>query len=78
MHHCKTKPHKSKVYVLLYKQTGSSGISQLDFVDRKLISGILSYSTYEINYGQPWFISNVPYVGKNATNKLRMCHGISI
>ena len=38
MYHSKTKPHKSKFHALLYKQTGISGISQLDFVDRKLIT----------------------------------------
>ena len=38
-------------YVLLYnKQAGISGISQMDFVDRKLISGILAYSTFEISH----------------------------
>ena len=47
---CKTKLHKSKVYFLLHKQVKISGISQLDFVDRKLISGILVYGTFEINY----------------------------
>ena len=50
MHQCKTKLYKSKVYVLLYKQTGF----------RELISNILAYGTFETNYGQPWFISNVP------------------
>ena len=44
----------------LYKQAGSSGISQLDFVDRKLISGVFAYGTFEINHGQSWFTSNVP------------------
>ena len=32
----------------------------MDFVDRKLISGIVAYGTFEINHGQPWFILNVP------------------
>ena len=40
-------------------QTEVSGISQLDFVDRKIISGIFAYDTFEINHGQPFFISNV-------------------
>ena len=51
------KPHKSKFHVLLYEQ---AGIPQLGFVNRKLINGILAYGTFEINHGQPWFISNVP------------------
>ena len=47
------------MFYYVYKEAGISGISQLDFVDQKLISGILAYGTFEINYGQPWFISNV-------------------
>ena len=31
-------------------------------------SGILAYGTFEINHGQPWFISNVRTIGKNETN----------
>ena len=31
----------------------------MDFVGKKLISGIVAYGTFEINHGWPWFISNV-------------------
>ena len=49
MRQCKTKSHKSNIYVLC-KQPGISGILQLDFVGEKLISGILAYGTFEINH----------------------------
>ena len=62
MYHYKTKPLKSKFQIPLYKQAEISVILELDFVDRKLISGILSCGTFEINHGQPCTI------GKNATN----------
>ena len=44
MHCCKTKPHKSKFYVLLYKQVGILGIS-LDL-------WIESYSTFGLFIGK--------------------------
>ena len=59
MHHSKTKPNKSKLYVLLYKQQGFQAFHN-NFVGKKLISGIVAYGIFEINYGWPWFISNVP------------------